>query len=224
MDGKLLLLNKPLNWTSFDLVRKVRTALKYHIGIKKIKVGHAGTLDPLASGLMIICTGRATKKLVGFQDLDKEYVAGIRFGATTPSYDLETEIDQEFATDQITEEALIQKLDSFLGPQMQLPPIFSAKKISGKRAYNYAREGLNAEIPKQAIVINEIELQEFSLPEALIRVSCSKGTYIRSLAHDLGKSMNSGAHLCSLVRTKIGPFLLDEAESISEFEEKLRQT
>ncbi len=221
LGGQLLLLDKPLEWSSFDLVRKVRASLKYHLGIKKIKVGHAGTLDPLASGLMIICTGRATKKLVEFQDLDKEYLAKVRFGATTPSYDLETEVDKTYPFEHITEENLLSCFTAFTGPQMQIPPQFSAKRIEGKRAYEHARRGIKAELPAQAVVVNEIELITHQLPDITARISCSKGTYVRSLAHDWGQHLKTGAHLTGLIRTRIGPFKLEDAQSIKNFEKNL---
>ena len=223
LDGQLLLLIKPLGWTSFDLVKKVRSSLRKSMGFKKIKVGHAGTLDPLASGLMILCTGKATKKLAGFQDLGKEYLASIRFGGTTPSFDLETEIDHTYPFEHITPESFKLIAEQFTGPQMQLPPLYSAKKIAGKRAYDYARDGEIPELRPHAIVIDSIELLNFNLPDIDIKVACSKGTYIRSLARDIGKSLDSGAHLAALSRTKIGPFLLDDALKIEEFEKDLAQ-
>ena len=190
--------------------------------IKKIKVGHAGTLDPLATGMMIICTGKSTKKLVNYQDLGKEYVAGIRFGTTTPSFDLETEIDANFSTDQITKESLEQVLYEMVGPQMQVPPLFSAKKIAGRRAYDIAREGNTVEIKSQAIEIYSLELLSYDLPDIEIRVSCSKGTYIRSLARDLGLALNSGAHLISLSRTAIGPHTLDTALDVEDLDNYIK--
>ncbi len=223
LDGQVLFLNKPLGWTSFDLVKKVRYSLRNHFGLKKIKVGHAGTLDPLATGMMIVCTGRATKTLINYQDMGKEYVAGIRLGSTTPSFDLETEVDARFPTDQITKEQVEEILSKMIGPQMQVPPLFSAKKINGKRAYDIAREGNTVEIKAQSIVISELELLSFELPELKIRVSCSKGTYIRSLARDLGIALNSGGHLISLSRTAIGSYTLDQALSVEELEKKFEQ-
>ena len=222
LDGQFLLLKKPLGWTSFDLVRKVRYSICKYCGIKKIKVGHAGTLDPLASGLMILCTGKATKKLFTFQDLGKEYVAGFRFGATTPSFDLETEIDKTFPVDHITLDKIKEVAAGFVGPQMQIPPIFSAKRIEGKRAYNYARDGETAEMQKQAIEIKSIEVIDFLLPDVKLRVSCSKGTYIRALARDMGLALGSGGHLYSLSRTKIGSYSLDNAQSVEDFEKSLQ--
>lgn len=224
LDGQALFLNKPIQWTSFDLVRKVRYGLRNHFGLKKIKVGHAGTLDPLASGMMIICTGKSTKKIVDYQDMGKEYVAGIKLGSTTPSFDLETEIDSEYPIDHITKEDLIKILDKMQGPQMQVPPLYSAKKIGGKRAYNIAREGNTVEIQPNSIVIDKIELLSFELPEIKIKVSCSKGTYIRSLARDIGLALNSGGHLISLSRTAIGPYRLEDANNVEDLERIFLQT
>jgi tRNA pseudouridine55 synthase len=217
-DGKELLFNKPYGWTSFDLVSKVRIGLRKKYGIRKIKVGHAGTLDPLATGLMIICTGKSTKKLVNYQGLGKSYIAGISLGSTTPSFDLETEVDFEYPTKHITKDMVKEALEKFLGPQEQIPPQFSAKKVKGKRAYDLAREGLVAEIKPQSIEIYEIELIDFSIPEITVRVSCSKGTYIRSLARDLGKAINSGGHLSSLIRTSVGDYMLKDAYEVGNLE------
>lgn len=224
LDGQVLFMNKPLGWTSFDLVKKVRYGLRNHFGLKKIKVGHAGTLDPLATGMMIICTGKSTKKLINYQDLGKVYVAGIRLGSTTPSFDLETEIDQEYPKDHITKELLIQVLDKMQGPQMQVPPLYSAKKIGGRRAYDIAREGGVVEIRPNSIDISSIELLSFDLPDIKIRVSCSKGTYIRSLARDVGLALKSGAHLISLSRTAIGDYTLENVLEIDDLENHFDQT
>lgn len=224
LDGQVLFMNKPLGWTSFDLVKKVRYGLRNHFGLKKIKVGHAGTLDPLATGMMIICTGKATKTLVNYQDLGKVYIAGIRLGSTTPSFDLETEVDNKYPTDHITEEALIQVLKKMEGEQMQVPPLYSAKKIGGRRAYDIAREGGTVEIKPNSIDISSIEVLSFDLPDIKIKVSCSKGTYIRSLARDVGLALNSGAHLISLSRTAIGTYTLKNALEVDNLEEYLSQT
>jgi tRNA pseudouridine55 synthase len=218
LDGKELLLNKPYGWTSFDLVKKVRYGLRNRYGIRKIKVGHAGTLDPLATGLMIICTGRSTKKLVNYQELGKSYLAGIRLGATTPSFDLETEIDQTFDYEHVTPEIVREALKSFMGSQQQIPPQFSAKKIEGKRAYDLAREGLTAEIKPQSIEIYDISLVNYEFPDITVSVSCSKGTYIRSIARDLGEKLNTGGHLISLIRTSIGEYKLSDALEIDDLE------
>ncbi|MCK5820696.1 MAG: tRNA pseudouridine(55) synthase TruB [Bacteroidales bacterium] len=223
LDGQVIFINKPLRWTSFDLVRKVRYGIRNHFGLKKIKVGHAGTLDPLATGMMVICTGKATKTLVNYQDLGKEYVAGIRFGSTTPSFDLETEVDASFSTEKVTREALEQVLSKMIGAQQQVPPLFSAKKIGGRRAYDIAREGNTVEIKPQSIEIYSMEILSFELPDIVIRVSCSKGTYIRSLARDLGLALGSGAHLISLSRTAIGSHTLDKALNVDDLDNYLLQ-
>lgn len=219
----MLLFDKPLYWTSFDLVNKVRIMIRSAFGIKKIKVGHAGTLDPLASGLMIICTGRATKKIDSFRDLDKEYVATIKAGATTPSYDLETETDAAYPTDHITEELVIKALESFLGEQMQVPPAYSAKQIDGKRSYEFARKGIEREIKPVSVVFREMELLSFRMPEIRVRIVCSKGTYIRTFAHDLGKALGSGCYLSALERTAIGSLRVSEAYNLEKFENFIEQ-
>lgn len=222
IEGEVLYFNKPKNWTSFDVVNKVRILITQKIGVKKIKVGHAGTLDPLADGLVILCTGRKTKQITSFQDKDKEYVAEITFGATTPSFDLETEIDQTFPYKHITKEALQNELNNFIGEQKQYPPIFSAKKINGKRAYENARKGIDVKVRPAIIVIKEINLLNFFENKCTLRIVCSKGTYIRSIANDLGKKLNSGAHLSDLRRTKIGDITLNDAITIKEFEKALK--
>lgn len=217
-DGQEILIDKPLGWTSFDVVNKVRIGLRNTFGIRKIKVGHAGTLDPLATGLLIVCTGRFTKKLESYQELGKEYIAEFKLGATTPSFDLETEVDRIYSVDHIQAEAVRQVLESFNGPQLQTPPLYSAKKIAGKRAYDYARSGETTTVKSQAIEIYEIELLGFDLPNLRIRVSCSKGTYIRALARDIGQRLESGAHLTGLIRTSIGSYLLKDAWKIDDLE------
>jgi tRNA pseudouridine55 synthase len=222
-EGQLLLFNKPLYWTSFDLVNKVRIMIRSTLGIKKIKVGHAGTLDPLASGLMIICTGKATKKISEFSDLDKEYLATLHPGATTPSFDLETETDGEFPVGHITRDLVQQALNSFLGEQKQIPPLHSAKFIEGKRAYEFARKGIMKELEPVNIVYKEIELVSFSLTEIKIRLRCSKGTYIRAFARDFGQALNSGCYLSALERTAIGTFRQADAYTIEKFAEYLEQ-
>lgn len=221
--GQILLFNKPLYWTSFDLVSKVRNIIRSNLGIKKIKVGHAGTLDPLASGLMIICTGRETKNIDEFRDLDKEYVATIHLGATTPSFDLETETDSIYPTGHITEDLTRKALSGFLGKQMQVPPIFSAKLIDGKRAYEFARKGIDKNLEPVSIYFREIELLSFNLPEIKIRLVCSKGTYIRSFARDIGIALKSGGYLSALERTAIGTFHLSKAYEIEIFQEFVGQ-
>src|SRR5674536_220710 len=200
-EGEVLLFNKPLYWTSFDLANKIRIILRSALGIKKIKVGHAGTLDPLDTGLMIICTGKATKKIDTFRDLDKEYLATFHLGETTPSFDLETETDNQYPTDHITEELVKKVLVSFLGEQKQLPPMYSAKLIAGKRAYEFARKGIHKELEPVTVFFREIELISFDIPEVRIRLVCSKGTYIRSFARDFGKALKSGSYLSALERT-----------------------
>jgi tRNA pseudouridine55 synthase len=220
-DGQVLLFDKPLYWTSFDLVNKVRNMLRSTFGLKKIKVGHAGTLDPLASGLMIICTGRATKKIDEFRDLDKEYVATFHLGKTTPSFDLETETDCEYPAEHISEDLLRNTLEGFLGLQQQIPPIYSAKLIEGKRAYEFARKGIDKELVPSAVYFHELELISFKMPEVTIRMLCSKGTYVRSFARDLGVALQSGAYLFALERTAIGDFKVKDAFSIDSFGEHI---
>jgi tRNA pseudouridine55 synthase len=222
-EGQVLLFNKPMYWTSFDLVGKVRNILRSSLGLRKIKVGHAGTLDPLASGLMILCTGKATKKIDQFRDLDKEYVATFYAGATTPSYDLETETDQHYPVDHITEGLVREKLASFLGGQKQLPPMYSAKLISGKRAYEFARKGIHKELEPVTVFFREIELIACELPAIKVRIVCSKGTYIRSFARDLGVALNSGCYLSALERTAIGDLRLEKAIDIEKFPEYVEQ-
>jgi tRNA pseudouridine55 synthase len=220
-EGQILSFNKPLYWTSFDLVNKVRIMIRSSFGIKKIKVGHAGTLDPLASGLMIICTGRATKKIDEFRDLDKEYIATFHLGETTPSFDLETVTDMSYPTDHIDEKLILKTLELFKGEQQQMPPMYSAKLIDGKRAYEFARKGQNKELQAVSIVFHEIELISFNMPEVKIRLLCSKGTYIRSFARDLGLALGSGAYLSSLERTAIGSFKVNGSFTPETFEEYL---
>lgn len=222
--GEVLLFDKPQNWSSFDVVNKVRIQIKMKYG-KKLKVGHAGTLDPLATGLLILCTGKKTKQIESFQGKDKEYIATIKFGATTPTYDLESEPDKFFETKHITKELVKETLDSFIGKQLQTPPIFSAKKINGEKAYISARMGKDVKMKKSEIEIKEIEILETNLPKEIkIRMVVSKGTYIRSFAYDLGQKLNSGGHLKRLIRTKIGNFLLEDAYSIEDFEKILAST
>jgi len=215
-EGEILLLQKPLYWTSFDLVNKVKLAIRHHCGLNKLKVGHAGTLDPLATGLMIVCTGRATKKIDGFRDLDKEYTATIRFGQTTPSFDLESEVDAEYPTDHITKDLIEEKLQSFLGDQYQEPPLFSAKFVDGKRAYELARKNIEKTLAKVKVTFRVVELLDYRDDTAKIRVVCSKGTYIRAFARDLGIALGSGAHLQALVRSAIGEYRLEKALTIEE--------
>ena len=222
-EGQVLLFDKPLYWTSFDLVNKVRIMIRSALGIKKIKTGHAGTLDPLAGGLMIICTGRATKRIEEFRGLDKEYVATICLGATTPSYDLETEINGNYPVEHITENLVISALKGFTGEQMQVPPVHSAKFINGKRAYELARKGIEAEMTPVPVIFRDLELLSFNIPEIQVRILCSKGTYIRSFARDLGLALGSGAYLSYLQRTAIGPYKLENALTLENFENILKE-
>ncbi len=222
-EGQILLFNKPLYWTSFDLVGKVRNIIRKTHKIKKIKVGHAGTLDPLATGLMIICTGKFTKKIDSFRDLDKEYVATFHAGATTPSFDLETETDSTYPTDHITEDLIRKKLAEFVGEQKQVPPIYSAKQIDGKRAYEFARKGIDKELTAVSVFFREIEFLSFSMPEIRIRIKCSKGTYIRSFARDLGLALESGCYLSALERTAIGEYHVTKAFDLEKFQEYSEQ-
>jgi tRNA pseudouridine55 synthase len=226
-DGEVLLLHKPLYWTSFDLVNKVKHAIRHHCGLKKLKVGHAGTLDPLATGLMIICTGKATKRVEEFRDLDKEYTAVIRFGQTTPSFDLESEVDGEYPAGHITDRMIIEKLKDFLGEQEQEPPLFSAKFVDGKRAYELARKKIDRKLDKVKVVFSDLELLDYSGTDAKIRIVCSKGTYVRAFARDLGVALGSGAHLRSLMRNAIGDFRLEKAITVEElifFLENMKQS
>ncbi|CAM1365208.1 tRNA pseudouridine(55) synthase TruB [Tenacibaculum xiamenense] len=216
-DGKVLLIDKPLEWTSFQVVNKLRWHIRKHFNIKKIKVGHAGTLDPLATGLLIICTGKQTKSIETYQGQIKEYTGTFTIGSTTPSYDLETEINETFSVEHITPELIQETTSKFIGKIQQKPPIFSAIKKDGKRLYELARAGKTTEIKSREIEIKEFEITNIEFPKVEFRVVCSKGTYIRSLAHDFGIALNSGAHLSSLRRTKIGDFSVNNAQSIDEF-------
>ncbi len=223
--GQVLAFDKPLEMTSFVLVAKVRWLLTRSMGGKKIKVGHAGTLDPLASGVLIICTGRATKRIEELQAGTKEYVATLRLGATTPSYDLEHEIDATYPTEHITEELVRETLTRFEGDIMQVPPVFSAVKVEGKRAYDLARKGRDVELKAKPLRIDEIELLDCNLavPEITLRIACSKGTYIRALARDIGEALGSGAHLTALRRTRVGDFKVGDCFTLPAFEEWLLQ-
>ena len=218
IEGEILLIDKPLTWTSFDLVKKVRTLIQRNLNLKKIKVGHAGTLDPLATGLMIVCTGKSTKKITGFQNDRKVYEAQIKLGVSTPSYDLETDMDNEMSTEEITFEDVKAAAKSFLGRQQQTPPIFSAKKIKGERAYKKARRGEQIEMKSNAIEIFEFDVISFKNDIVYCRIYCSKGTYIRSMAHDLGAKLNNLGTLIGLVRSHSGSFCLEDALTIEKFE------
>ncbi|MET2986034.1 tRNA pseudouridine(55) synthase TruB [Aureibaculum conchae] len=216
-NGQVLLIDKPLKWTSFQVVNKIRWAIKQQFNLKKIKVGHAGTLDPLATGLLILCTGKFTKKINEFQAQVKEYTGTFTVGATTPSYDLETGIDHYFKTDHLTDEVIYNTTKQFIGEIEQKPPVFSALKKDGKRLYELARAGESVEIKSRKVTVSEFEITKIDLPKIEFRVVCSKGTYIRSLAYDFGKALNSGAHLSALRRTKIGEFNVENAQRIDSF-------
>jgi tRNA pseudouridine55 synthase len=221
-EGEILLFDKPYDWTSFDLVQKIRSLLKYRLKLLKIKVGHAGTLDPLATGLMIICTGKATKKIEQLSGLDKEYIATIKLGATTPTYDLESLPENYLPYTHITPELIEAALAKFRGPIEQVPPIFSAIKIKGEKAYELARRGEDIEMKPRSLTIHQLEVVSVDLPTVVLRVFCSKGTYIRSLAHDIGQALGTGAHLTDLCRTQIGEFSLQNALQLEKFEGNLR--
>jgi len=221
LNGQLLLIDKPLGWSSFQAVNKLKWAIRKKFDLKKIKIGHAGTLDPLATGLLLICTGKFTKKINELQGQPKEYTGTITLGATTPSYDLETEIDKNYPTDHVSEELLKQTVGKFIGEIEQRPPVFSALKKDGKRLYEYARAGKAVEIKKRTVTVSEFEITRIAMPEVQFRIVCSKGTYIRSLAHDLGLSLQSGAHLSELRRTKIGGYHVNNASDPTIFGENL---
>ncbi len=220
-EGRVLLIDKPLGWTSFQVVNKLRWYIQKYFNIKKIKVGHAGTLDPLATGLLIICTGKQTKNIEAYQEEIKEYTGTFVIGATTPSYDLETEINKTFPINHINEELIHITTKKFIGKIQQKPPIFSAIKKDGKRLYELARQGKTIEIKSREIEINEFEIIKVDFPNLEFRVVCSKGTYIRSLAYDFGQELSSGAHLAVLRRTKIGTFSVENAQTIDCFIKKL---
>jgi tRNA pseudouridine55 synthase len=210
INGEVVYFNKPLDWTSFDLVNKFRYQLSRKLRVKKIKVGHAGTLDPKATGVMIVCTGRATKRIDEFQGQAKEYVATLMLGATTPSFDLEKEIDATYPTGHITREMVDEVLSRFVGAIQQIPPAFSACNVDGKRAYTLARKGKEVPLKAKELIISEIELLDYQLPVIKLRIVCSKGTYIRALARDIGQALGSGAHLIALERTRVGDVTLDQ--------------
>lgn len=219
--GEILSFNKPYGWTSFQVVSKVRSAISKKLHVKKMKVGHAGTLDPLATGVLIVCTGKSTKLIDELQSHTKEYIATLKLGATTPSYDKETEEDAVYPTEHITKELVETVLQRFIGTIEQTPPEYSAVKINGKRAYEFARKGKSVELKPKTLVIDSIELLECNFPEIVIRVVCSKGTYIRALARDIGRELQSGAYLTGLVRTRIGEYKLDECLDPETFNEWL---
>lgn len=220
-EGVILSFDKPYGWTSFALVAKIRYLLCRKIGVKKLKVGHAGTLDPLATGVLVMCTGKATKRIEELQAHTKEYIATLRLGATTPSFDLEKPIDAEYPTEHITQELVENVLKDFVGIIQQVPPVFSACKVDGARAYDLARKGQDVELKAKTLVIDEIELLKYSPTEIDIRVVCSKGTYIRALARDIGEALNSGAHLTALRRTRVGEIKVEDCFSLEQFTEWL---
>ena len=224
IEGEILCFDKPLKWTSFDVVRKIRWELCRYHGVRKLKVGHAGTLDPLATGVMVICTGKATKRIDELQAHVKEYVAVLQLGATTPCFDLEKPIDQTYPTEHINETLVREVLSKFLGRIEQEPPAFSACKIDGKRAYDLARKGREVELKPKVLVIDEIELLDFNQEkmQATIRVVCSKGTYIRALARDIGQALNSGAHLIALRRTRVGDVKVEDCMKVEDFPDWLK--
>lgn len=219
--GEILLFDKELEWTSFDVVNKIRYNLCQMMGIKKLKVGHAGTLDPLASGLVLLCTGKATKKIEELQLGEKEYIATLKIGATTPSFDLETEEDSQADYSHVARENFEKILPQFIGEIDQIPPVFSAVKVKGKRAFDYARNGEDVKLKAKKIVIRSIEIESFNLPEVKLKVVCGKGTYIRSLARDIGEALNCGAYLTGLIRTRIGDYKIEDAFKVDFFLENL---
>lgn len=223
LEGQLLLIDKPLGWTSFQAVNALKWAIRKQFNLKKIKIGHAGTLDPLATGLLLICTGKFTKQIPGLQGQVKEYTGTFTVGSTTPSYDLETEIDQHFETAHIDAALLEKTAAQFVGDIEQIPPVFSALKKDGKRLYEFAREGKSVEIKARSITITSFEITAIDLPFVHFKVECSKGTYIRSLAYDFGKALKSGAHLSALKRTRIGDHIVDKAITPAVFKENLSQ-
>ena len=217
ISGEIIALDKPLGWTSFDAVKRIRGAIQRRLGLKKFKVGHAGTLDPLATGVLLVCTGRATRLVEQLQSGEKEYIATMRLGATTPSYDLEKEIDATYPYEHITREMIEETLPKFTGEILQVPPVFSAVKVDGKRAYLHARKGHEVELAAKPLLIREMELLDFSDGRDMtLRIVCSKGTYIRALARDLGEALGSGAHLTAPRRTAVGPVRVEQCVSIDE--------
>ncbi|MBO7224745.1 MAG: tRNA pseudouridine(55) synthase TruB [Bacteroidales bacterium] len=222
--GGVILLNKPYEWTSFQAVNKVKYLLKHYYDLKKVKIGHAGTLDPLATGLLILCIGKYTKKIEEYQAQEKEYTGTFYLGATTPCFDKEKEIDNYYPTEHITEEDIYKAAEHFLGEQEQVPPVFSALKVNGVRAYAFARENKDVELKSRKITIKEFEITRIAMPEVDFRIVCSKGTYIRSISRDFGSYLNSGAYLTALCRTRIGEYTLKQAQElediISEYENK----
>lgn len=221
ISGEIIGIDKPLGWTSFDAVKRVRGAIQRRLNVKKFKVGHAGTLDPLATGVLIICTGRSTRDIERLQNGTKEYEATIRLGATTPSFDLETEIDSLYPYEHITIDMVKEVLPRFTGHIMQVPPVYSAVKVEGKRAYKYARKGKEVELKAKPLVIEELELLPSELPELRLRIVCSKGTYIRALTRDIGAALQSGAHLTALCRTRVGDIRLENCLTVDQAVEQI---
>lgn len=222
ISGETIVIDKPYGWTSFDAVKRIRGAIQRRLNMKKFKVGHAGTLDPLATGVLIVCTGRSTRSIEQLQNGTKEYIAEIKFGATTPSYDLEKEIDAYYPWEHIDRESIEKVLPRFTGKVMQVPPVFSAVKIDGKRAYSYARKGKDVEIKAKPLEITEMEIMDWTAPVLTLRIVCSKGTYIRALARDIGESLDSGAHLIGLRRTRVGDYTLEDALQIDNAVEMIQ--
>jgi len=221
--GEVILIDKELHWTSFDVVNSLRIFIKHEFGLKKIKVGHAGTLDPLATGLVIVCTGKKTKEIDSFQAQEKEYSGSFRLGQTTPSFDLETLPDQDFQLNHITDALIRQTTRQFIGKITQAPPVYSAVRVNGKKAYEYARQNKEIQMKTREVEIFAFEITKIEMPEVFFEVKCSKGTYIRSLANDFGKALNSGAHLSSLCRTAIGNYKNEDAMSVDEFKKTYQQ-
>lgn len=221
ISGEIIGIDKPLGWTSFDAVKRIRGAIQRRLNVRKFKVGHAGTLDPLATGVLIICTGRATRLIEQLQNGTKEYLATIRLGATTPSFDLETEIEATYPWEHVTEDMVREVLPRFTGQIMQVPPVYSAVKVDGKRAYKYARKGTEVELKAKPLVIEQLEMLPSELPDLKLRIVCSKGTYIRALTRDIGVALHSGAHLTSLCRTRVGAVRLSDCLSIEQAVEKI---
>lgn len=221
--GEIIGIDKPLGWTSFDAVKRVRGAIQRKLNVKKFKVGHAGTLDPLATGVLIICTGRSTKDIERLQNGTKEYIATIRLGATTPSFDMETEIDAHYPWEHISEDMVRKILPKFTGHIMQIPPVYSAVKVDGKRAYKYARKGKDVELKAKSLIIEELELLQSALPDLQLRIVCSKGTYIRALTRDIGEALGSGAYLTALCRTRVGDIELKDCLSVDDAVKKISE-
>lgn len=224
VSGEVLKIDKPLGWTSFDVVKRLRGAVQRRLGVRKFKVGHAGTLDPLATGVLLVCTGRATRTIDTLQAGVKEYVATLRLGATTPSFDLEKEIDATYPTDHITRELIDSVLPRFTGSVLQVPPVFSAVKVDGKRAYSFARKGKDVQLKPKALEIPELEVLSFRDTELVLRVVCSKGTYIRALARDIGQALGSGAHLTALRRTRVGDVRVEDCQTLDQALQTIAET